>query len=118
MTEPLDIRDDRANGRLEAYEGGRYAGGISYFVLDGAPHALVAVHTVVDPGHRGKGIGGHLVRAFYAMARNADVPVVPLCPYAAQWAERHRAHAPAAPAHLAAEAERQLRTRPSAARGA
>ncbi|WP_175408279.1 GNAT family N-acetyltransferase [Streptomyces sp. TRM64462] len=112
MTEALDIRDDRANGRLDAYEDGRHAGGISYFVLDGPPHALVAVHTVVERSHRGKGVGSILARAFYGMAARAGVPAVPICPYAARWAGEHPDEAPEAPAELVAEAERQLEARP------
>lgn len=89
-----------ANGRLEAYEDGRHAGGLTYFVyfvLDGPAHALVAVHTAVEPTRGGKGVGGALVRAFNDMAGRAGVPVVPLCSYAARWAEHHPDEAPRLP---------------------
>ncbi|MFI1018491.1 GNAT family N-acetyltransferase [Streptomyces sp. NPDC020965] len=108
-TAEFDIRDNRANGLLEAYDDGRVTGRIAYFTLDGAPAALVAVHTVVEREHEGKGIAGALVREFYAMAAREGVPVVPLCPYAAKWAGRHPEEAPAAPAELVAAAEEQLR---------
>lgn len=93
-----DIRDDRAQGRFEAYEGDELVGVIGYFVMAGAPAALVAVHTVVQPGHEGKGIAGTLVREFYAAAAREGVPVVPLCPYAARWTQRHPDEAAVAPA--------------------
>ncbi|MFD5203063.1 GNAT family N-acetyltransferase [Streptomyces sp. NPDC058375] len=109
---PVEIRDDRVHGSLVAYEGGEATGTIAYFVMDPAPGALVAVHTVVRPEHEGKGIAGALVREFYAMAARAGVPVVPLCPYAAKWAQRHPDEAPAASAELVSEAERQLRNHP------
>ncbi|MFI8438250.1 GNAT family N-acetyltransferase [Streptomyces sp. NPDC079020] len=108
----VGIRDDREHGNLVAYEDGKAAGVIAYFVMDPAPGALVAVHTVVEPGHEGKGIAGALVAEFYAMAAREGVPVVPLCPYAAKWAQRHPEQAPAAPAELVLEAERQLRSHP------
>ncbi|MGW8887167.1 GNAT family N-acetyltransferase [Streptomyces sp. NPDC055749] len=108
----LDIRDDRDHGNLVAYEGGKAAGAIAYFVMDPAPGALVAVHTVVEAEHEGKGIAGALVREFYTMAAREGVPVVPLCPYAAKWALRHPDEAPEAPAELVREAERQLRSHP------
>ncbi|KIF71421.1 acetyltransferase [Streptomyces sp. AcH 505] len=108
----LDIRDNRQQGRLEAYEDGKAAGVIAYFTLDGTPRALVAVHTVVDEGHEGKGIAGALVREFYAMAAREGVPVVPLCPYAAKWAERHPDEAPAADPAVVAEAKAQLKANP------
>lgn len=107
-----DIRDDRAAGRLVAYENGAAAGVVVYFVMDGAPAALVAVHTVVEQGHEGKGIGGSLVREFYAMAGREGAPVVPLCPYAAKWASRHPDEAPEAPAELVERAKEQLASRP------
>ncbi|MCX4820799.1 N-acetyltransferase [Streptomyces sp. NBC_01142] len=108
----LAIRDDRANGLLEAYEGGQVVGRIAYFTLDGTPAALVAVHTVVEPEHEGKGIAGALVREFYARAGREGVPVVPLCPYAAKWAARHPDEAPEAPAEPVRAAEQQLKAHP------
>ncbi|WP_405792916.1 GNAT family N-acetyltransferase [Streptomyces sp. NBC_01506] len=107
-----DIRDNRAQGRFEAYEGDDLVGVIGYFVLAGAPAALVAVHTVVEQGHEGKGIAGALVKAFYATAAREGVPVVPLCPYAARWTQRHpeeAAVAPAASEETVRAAEAQLK---------
>ncbi|MFI1395704.1 GNAT family N-acetyltransferase [Streptomyces sp. NPDC020681] len=108
----LEIRDNRADGLLEAYEDGDVAGRIAYFTLDATPAALVAVHTVVEREHEGKGVAGALVREFYAMAAREGVPVVPLCPYAAKWAERHPDEAPEAPAELVRAAEEQLKADP------
>lgn len=108
----IDIRDNRAQGRLEAYEGDELVGVVGYFVLAGAPAALVAVHTVVERGHEGKGIAGTLVKEFYETAAREGVPVVPLCPYAARWAQRHRdevAVAPAAAEETVRAAEAQLK---------
>ncbi|MFG3409160.1 GNAT family N-acetyltransferase [Streptomyces sp. NPDC048142] len=108
----VEIRDDREHGKLVAYEDGVPAGTIAYFVMDPAPGALVAVHTVVRSDHEGRGIAGALVREFYAMAAREDVPVVPLCPYAAKWAQRHPDEAPEASAELVQGAERRLRSHP------
>ncbi|MCB5180722.1 GNAT family N-acetyltransferase [Streptomyces antimicrobicus] len=92
----IEIHDLREAGRLEAREEGELVGSLAYFVLAAAPHALVAVHTVVEPGQEGRGIGGQLVARFYETAAEEQVPVVPLCPYAAAWAARHPDRAPAA----------------------
>ncbi|MEU0099862.1 GNAT family N-acetyltransferase [Streptomyces sp. NPDC006267] len=108
----VEIRDDREHGSLVAYGDGRPAGTVAYFAMEPAPGALVAVHTVVRPQHEGKGIAGALVREFYAMAAREGVAVVPLCPYAAKWAQRHPDEAPEASAELVREAERQLRSHP------
>lgn len=106
--ESVKIVDDRAAGRLLAVEDGAVAGFIAYFVLSEAPHALVAVHTVVEPGHEGRGIAGNLVKTFYGIAAEEGVPVVPLCPYAASWAAKHPEQAPEAPAGVVAAAKAQL----------
>ncbi|MDJ0382780.1 N-acetyltransferase [Streptomyces sp. G-G2] len=110
----IDIRDLRAAGRLEAHDGADLVGGIAYFVLSAGPSAgaLVAVHTVVEPGHEGRGIAGDLVRAFYAIAAAEKVAVVALCPYAASWAARHPDEAPQPPAEAVEAAKRQLDTDP------
>lgn len=108
----VEISDDRERGMLTAQADGKVAGTIAYFVMEPAPGALVAVHTVVRPEHEGKGIAGALVRKFYAIAAQEGVPVVPLCPYAAKWAQRHPDKAPAAPEELVREAERQLKDHP------
>ncbi|AZM93450.1 MULTISPECIES: GNAT family N-acetyltransferase [Streptomyces] len=108
----IELVDERKAGRLLAVEDRRVVGFIAYFVLAAEPHALVAVHTVVEPGHEGRGIGGELVKGFYAMAAaegdGQGVPVVPLCPYAAAWAGRHPELAPEAPAGVVAAAREQL----------
>ncbi|MEU8760297.1 GNAT family N-acetyltransferase [Streptomyces sp. NPDC048659] len=108
----LTIRDDREKHRLEAFDDGEYAGVVVYFALAGEPHALVAVHTVVEATHEGKGVAGALVREFYRIAAAEGVPVVPLCPYAAKWAERHPEEAPAAPPEVVRAAKRELAASP------
>ncbi len=50
----MEIRDDRAAGRLEAVVDGEVVGRIEYFVLDDPAPALVPVHTVVEPAHEGR----------------------------------------------------------------
>lgn len=105
----IDIRDDRQRGRLEALEDGEVVGLVGYFVLDATPAALVAVHTVVDEEHEGKGIASALVRRLYTMAAGEEVPVVALCSYTAAWAGRHPEEAPVPPGDLVATARRQLK---------
>ncbi len=108
QSEAIEFKDEREAGRLLAVEGGEAVGLIAYFVLAEEPGALVAVHTIVEPGHEGRGIAGDLVQAFYGIAAAEGVPVVPLCPYAASWAARHPDEAPEAPAEVVAAAKAQL----------
>jgi uncharacterized protein len=109
----IEIRDDRAAERLEAVrDGGETVGRVEYFVLGSPGRALVPVHTVVEPAHEGQGIAGSLARELYGIAGREGVPVVPLCPYVARWAERHPDEAPAAGPGLRQAAMEWLRAHP------
>lgn len=55
----IEIRDDRAAGRLEALgEGGEVVGRIEYFVLESPAPALVPVHTIVGRPTRARASPG------------------------------------------------------------
>jgi uncharacterized protein len=50
---------------------------------------LVLLHTAVPAELEGRGIGGQLVRAAVEKAAAAGLTLVPLCPFARNWLERH-----------------------------
>lgn len=50
---------------------------------------LVLIHTEVPPALEGHGIGGKLVQAAVDRAAREDLTLVPLCPFARSWLERH-----------------------------
>lgn len=105
----IEIRDDRAAGRLEAVAGaGEVVGRIEYFVLESPERAIVPVHTIVEPAHEGKGIAGSLARELYVTAARESIAVAPLCPYVVKWAERHPDQAPAASPELLRAAKQWL----------
>ncbi|ANJ10627.1 MULTISPECIES: GNAT family N-acetyltransferase [Streptomyces] len=108
----IEIRDDRAAGRLAAVEAGEVVGRIEYFVLDAPERALVPVHTIVEPAHEGRGIAGSLARDLYTRAQREGVTVAPLCPYVVKWAERHPDEAPAADPELLRAAKEWLVAHP------
>lgn len=67
-------------GLFEIFEDGQLAGEMSYtwagntkFIID---------HTEVFSGNEGKGLGRKLVMAGVNFARDKDVKILPLCPYA------------------------------------
>lgn len=108
----IEIRDDRAAGRLEAFAGDEVVGHIEYFVLDSPGRALVPVHTIVEPAHEGQGIAGSLARELYAIAEREATVVAPLCPYVTKWAERHPEEAPPADPELRRAAKEWLVAHP------
>lgn len=50
---------------------------------------LVLVHTKVPDELEGKGVGGELVTAAVDFAAEQGLTVVPMCPFARGWLERH-----------------------------
>ena len=51
---------------------------------------LVVLHTGVPDELGGRGIGGLLVRAAVSRAAHEGLTIVPLCPFARSWLEKHQ----------------------------
>ena len=80
-----EIVDDRDAGRFEATVDGVSAE-LTYR-LDGT--RLTLLHTGVPDEIGGRGIGGRLVRAAVERAVAEGLTLVPRCPFARAWLERH-----------------------------
>ncbi len=72
--------NNESKGIFELYYDGRKAGLMTYswagddkFIID---------HTEVDEAYGGKGLGKDLVKAGVEYAREKNVKVIPLCPFA------------------------------------
>ena len=72
--------NDTRRGYFEAIEDGKEAGKMTYtwagdskFIID---------HTEVSPDFNGKGVGKKLVMAAVEYARNSNLKIIPLCPFA------------------------------------
>jgi predicted GNAT family acetyltransferase len=80
-----DVVDNPGASRFELEQDGDLA------VLEYERHGsrLVLVHTGVPPQLEGNGFGGQLVRASVEKARTDGLTVVPRCPYARSWIEKH-----------------------------
>ena len=50
---------------------------------------LLIKHTEVLRSHEGRGIGGALVRHMLEDAKSQGRGVIPICPYASGWIQRH-----------------------------
>jgi hypothetical protein len=61
-----------------------------------APY-LVLIHTEVPEALEGQGVGGRLVRAAVDRAVRDGLTIVPLCPFARGWLQRHPDEAARAP---------------------
>ncbi|WP_214848368.1 GNAT family N-acetyltransferase [Exiguobacterium sp. s138] len=70
----------RANQKIEAYQEGQAVGEITYSDTKGGK--WIIDHTYVDPNHRNQQIDEQLVKAVVEWAREENVKLLPLCPFA------------------------------------
>lgn len=75
----------RTDDRYEA----AVPGGTAFIEYRLKPGRIVLVHTEVPKESAGHGVGDQLVRFVLDDARARGLAVVPLCPFVAQWIERH-----------------------------
>lgn len=80
------VTDVPAANRFEARVGGDLAGFARY--LRGR-ELIAFLHTEVDPAYAGQGIGAALARGGLETARAAGLRVVAVCPFIAEWMNRH-----------------------------
>jgi predicted GNAT family acetyltransferase len=80
-----DIIDNAAARRFELTRDGHTAELV--YRVNGK--RLVLVHTEVPEALGGHGIGGELVREAVRRAERDGLTLVPVCPYARQWLEKH-----------------------------
>jgi uncharacterized protein len=85
VTDTSQIIDNTAASRFELAADGKLAE-LGYRLRGSR---LVILHTEVPPELEGRGLGGALVTAALDRAVREDLTVVPLCPFARGWLERH-----------------------------
>ena len=79
------VSDNQADSRFEVLVTDRRA----ELVYRSGDDRLVLIHTEVPPELEGHGIGGQLVAAAVDRAAREGLTVVPLCPFARGWLQRH-----------------------------
>lgn len=95
---PPEVVDNAEASRLEY----RADGELAELVYRRRAGRLVLVHTGVPDALGGRGVGGMLVRAALGKAAAEGMTVVPLCPFARSWLERHPGEAAKVPVDWAA----------------
>jgi uncharacterized protein len=83
------VTDNQAASRFELWADGHLA----QLVYRRNGKRLVLIHTETPPELAGRGIGGRLVAAAVDRASREGLTIVPLCPFAHGWLERHAAEA-------------------------
>ena len=85
MSDLPQVTDNQAKSRFEA----DFGGSVAELLYRQNGNRLVLIHTEVPEQLEGHGIGGALVTAAIGRAVRDGLTVVPLCPFARDWLERH-----------------------------
>jgi uncharacterized protein len=85
MSEPRQVTDNQAASRFEL----RADGSLAELSYRRVGNRLVLIHTDVPVELEGRGIGGVLVAAAVDRAAREGMTLVPLCPFARGWLQRH-----------------------------
>ncbi len=85
MNDPQQVTDNQAGSRFELWVDGRLA----ELLYRRNGNRLVLLHTEVPVELEGRGLAGALVTAAVDRAAREGMTVVPLCPFARGWLERH-----------------------------
>ena len=94
------VADNPDKARYEITADGAVAGFIDYHL---SQNGIAFTHAETDPGFRGHGIGGQLVRDTLDSARERGLAVLPFCPFVRSWIGEHPDYADLVPAGRRAE---------------
>jgi uncharacterized protein len=86
VSDSPQVTDNPAASRFELAEDGQLA----YLVYRIRGDRMVVIHTEVPEALGGRGIGGLLISAAVDRAAADGRTIVPLCPFALSWLQRHR----------------------------
>jgi uncharacterized protein len=85
VSDAAQITDNQARSRLELDTDGH----VAELMYHRNGRRLAIIHTDVPVELEGRGIGGRLVMAAIDRAAREGLTIVPLCPFARSWLERH-----------------------------
>jgi uncharacterized protein len=85
VSDAPQVTDNQAESRFELDTDGHVA--VLSYRRNGK--RLVLIHTDVPTELEGRGLGGRLVTAAVDRAEREGMTLVPLCPFARSWLERH-----------------------------
>lgn len=72
--------DHGHKGRFAIYEDNQFAGEMTY--TSAGEGLFIIDHTNIEEGHNGKGFGRKLLTKAVEYARENNLKIIPLCPYA------------------------------------
>jgi predicted GNAT family acetyltransferase len=91
----LQVADNPEQQQYEIRADGELAGVIEYHLRNGV---IAFLHTEIDPGFRGQGVAGRLIRSSLEAARERHLGVLPYCPVVRRWITEHPEYVELVPA--------------------
>jgi len=85
VSDEVPVTDNQAKSRLEI----RIGMYLAELIYHRHGNRLALIHTEVPEELERRGIGGQLVTAAVDMAAREGLTIVPFCPFARDWLERH-----------------------------
>lgn len=74
------LKEEETKGFAMARENGKRAGMMTFSIA--GPELIIIDHTEVEPAFEGKGVGKELLYKIVTMAREKNIKIIPLCPFA------------------------------------
>jgi predicted GNAT family acetyltransferase len=87
VTERIEVADAPDRDRYELSIDGAVVG---FTVYRARPGLIAFIHTEVDDGLQGRGLGDRLIRFALEDARKRGLVVLPFCPFVRAFIEHHR----------------------------
>jgi predicted GNAT family acetyltransferase len=76
----LILKQEETKGFAMGREDGKRAGMMTYSIA--GPELIIIDHTEVEPAFEGRGVGKELLYKIVTMAREKNIKIIPLCPFA------------------------------------
>ena len=86
MNEQIKLETNAKNGFFSVEINGKTEAKMT-FVFAGTDKIIID-HTEVNPGNNGKGLGKKMITAAVEMAREKNLKIIPLCPFAKSFFEK------------------------------
>ncbi|WP_339165910.1 GNAT family N-acetyltransferase [Paenibacillus sp. FSL R5-0341] len=74
------VEHEPSNKRFLIQDNGDTAAVMTYVIS--SPELYIIDHTLVENAYRGQGLGDELIKAMVEYAREKDIKILPLCPFA------------------------------------
>ncbi|MBD8504952.1 N-acetyltransferase [Hoyosella sp. G463] len=93
------LRDNDMLERYELIDGGsnEVAGSVEYSILQGR---ISLTHTEIGKAYAGQGLASQLLEQVLDEARERELAVLPFCPFAQRYIQKHPSYADLVPAQL------------------